>query len=282
MYGSSITISWNYSNNSPLTQYQIQSALDNIFTIGLKIFSTSTSPFTLEELNYNTTYYIRVKANGISQSDSIYTLPISTTTFATKPTASYSTIGSTYITVSWLSPNPSWTYYNLILSSDNFLTIYSSSLLQANSYTFSNLIPNTSYFFKIAALNANGTYSDYDILNTTLTYSNIPTTSAVTFIETGNDYIKLQFNKNSNPDYTQYYVFVATSADFQGLDLGPKSWQNINIWYITGLNPGTTYYFRVKSRDIISRESNYLYLQEVVLSYLQLILKQTLQQNFLP
>jgi len=186
--------------------------------------------------------------NSIIAVDYLYSTPPTDTNFITVSTYS--------LTVTWTDTDNS--SYTVVLSSDqNFSYIISSDTINQNTTTYTNppydIVPNTTYWFKIKFSTdvpdiPPGT-TDYSEPISTSTLSNIPTIGELTELSTYS--VCANWGTNANPPYTEYYV--ECSSDNFSVLLSSSDWITQSSWVFTGLNPNTTYWFRVKSRN-----SNYI------------------------
>jgi Fibronectin type III domain len=257
-----ISVAWFASNNSDSTYFQVELARDMAFTLNPISIQTTSLFYDFSSLMANTTYFARGKTLGVSGLESVYTDFGSTVTLAVEPsTFTFSAISSTQIITSWnANGNPVGTLYEILISTDNFLTTETSSSTMEIYYGTESLIPNTTYSFKVAAINGNSIKTAYTSIISTLSYATVPTESGGTFSAIAEDSIQVIWLANDNPSYTEYFLYVSTANDFSGIDAGPKSWFTNPNYAVNPLDPGTTYYFQVKARDILERETAYLYL----------------------
>ncbi|MCK5582268.1 MAG: fibronectin type III domain-containing protein, partial [Elusimicrobiales bacterium] len=264
VYASSITVAWSDSNNSTSTYFQIELARDKGFTINAVTISTTSLSYEFDSLMPNTTYFMQGMTLGFSGSNSIFTSFISTVTLAVEPSSfNFDIVSSTQIITNWNSNgNPSGTLYEILISTDNFLTVKNSSVTAENYHITDSLIPNTTYSFKVAAINGSSIKTAYTSVISALSYAAVPAESGSAFSNIAEDSIDVQWLANNNPSHTEYYLFVSTAGDFSGIDTGSGLWFTGLTYTVTPLDPGTTYYFQVKARDSLNRETDYLYLGE--------------------
>ncbi|MDQ7773858.1 MAG: fibronectin type III domain-containing protein, partial [Elusimicrobiales bacterium] len=267
VYPSSAAISWNSAGNSNGTIYFLEAARDPAFTLGAAV-ATTTWPgpglsFELPDLSPDSTYYMRMRALGFGLTDSAFAVIGTTVTLAVAPAyPSYDAVYSTRAALSW-SPedNPWWTIYETQVSTDNFATVnYSTRAAADYSYPYS-LTPNTTHYFKVAAVNGYGHYSEFMAFPSTLTLSAVPAPHASPLTPLEDDYnsVTAQWAYNGNPGYTEYYVQASTDPFFNGIDAGnPRTWAPGLSVTVTPLDPSTEYHFRVRSRDLYGRTSGWL------------------------
>ncbi len=272
VYPSSVAISWDNAGNSAGILYFIEAARDSGYSLDL-VAATAAWPgagasFELPDLGPDSTYYMRIRALGFGLTDSAFTAIGTTVTLAVPPAyPNYDAVYSTRAALSW-SPeeNPWWTVYETQVSTDNFATInYSTRAAADYSYPYS-LTPNTTHYFKVAAVNGYGRYSEFMTFPSTLTFSAAPAPHAAPLTLLGDEFnsVSAQWAYNGNPGHTEYYVQASTAADFTGMDAGnPRDWAAGLSAAVTPLDPSTQYYFRVRSRDLYGRVSSWLDLGSV-------------------
>jgi len=128
---------------------------------------------TVQGLIANTTYTLR--AGAIFGQTTSYALDITELTLALPPALSTSTaLSSTTIQISWDSNgNPGGTTYEVVYSSKSGFSFptSTSTLTSALSYDVSGLLADTSYWFKVRAMNAAGLRTAFDSTVSTRTYS---------------------------------------------------------------------------------------------------------------
>lgn len=267
VYPSSAAVSWNSGGNSAGTLYFIEAARDPAFTLGAAV-ATTTWPgvgisYGLDGLSPDSTYHMRIRALGFGLTDSGFTAIGTTVTLAVAPASPfYDAVYSTRAVLSW-SPeeNPFWTIYETQVSTDNFATVNYSSRAAGEYFSPYALTPNTTHYFRTAAVNGYGRYSEYMTFVSTLTLSAVPSPHAtpLTLIADGYNSVSAQWSFNGNPGYTEYYVQASTDPSFNGIDAGnPRPWATGLSATVTPLDPSTQYYFRARSRDLHGRMSAWL------------------------
>ena len=259
VYKSSFTAAWTSGNNGPGTVYWAEASLDDSFSINI-ISSGSALTAAYEGLNPNSTYFMRVRTLGFGGQDSNYTVQTSTIMKVYSPGSEiYALVSSTGLSLIWDdNGNPFGTRYYLAASTSNFSTINFSTLTAGNYYEASGLQPNTTFYFKAAAVSWGGHYSNYVVFGSTLTHASAPADNPPGLGATDETSVAAQWLGNGNPNYTEYYVQASTAADFTSPDYGPGAWYTGPAYTVTGLESGRLYYFRVRARDMQGRPSAWL------------------------
>lgn len=111
--------------------------------------------------------------------------------------------------------------------------------LQAESYQFTGLTPNTEYTFTVGVQDLAGNYATSSSAATT-TRAALPTSLVLTTIS--QTQIDSSWDANNNPDGTEYYAENVEASDNSG-------WITDTEWSSTSLTCGTTYTIRVKARN---------------------------------
>jgi hypothetical protein len=217
---------------------------------------TTISGIANSSLTAGTTYYTFVFAynNSGATIDYLTASPLSSsvTTITAAPTApSFSSITTTGATVSWSAVTGADSYRLDISTVSNFASFvsgYNDLTVTGTSQALTGLIPNTTYFARIRAVNASGTSSSSSN-GSSATLHNAPTVAAGSGATTSAITANWTAPTGGGGVTFTYTVELSTNAvDFSTL-AGSQS--NIASGTLTatftGLSEGTTYFFRVKS-----------------------------------
>ncbi|MDA8131709.1 MAG: hypothetical protein M0011_09440 [Elusimicrobia bacterium] len=255
---SSVTAGWGQGNNAPGTEYWTELARDDSFALYSLSSGTAVSAL-YSGLVPNSTYFVRVRTVGVGGQDSGF-VELSTITFSYPPgSEAYALVSSTTLSVIWDdNGNPAGTRYEITESTDAFATANYSTVTPGGWFEASSLRPNTTYYYRAAAYGWGGAYSGITTFGSTMTYAAPPAPNPPGLGVPDATSVQTQWSANGNPNFTEYYVQVSSSADFYGDDYGPKAWFNGPAYNVTGLESGRLYYFRVGARDTIGRPSGWL------------------------
>lgn len=160
-----ISVAWEINGNPDWTDYEIQYA-DNSGFSNSKTYAENYPPVILGGLAANTTYFLRVRAVNLYGNKTVFTAPdISTATMALNLRTLSNMVYETSATVSWTAVSgPAQAQdsegYRLMLSTSNIFDSLPIALNSAEHYTSSfgltGLDRNTTYYYKVGALNWNG------------------------------------------------------------------------------------------------------------------------------
>lgn len=214
--------------------------------------SASASRLVIEGLASNTTYYFR--AGALYNGATIYT----NAEPEYRQTLAETLSGLAFAGVFRASATVSWTPFagsakGLLLqvsptaAFDSILNSSATGNIGLNSLSVGGLSPNTSYYFRAAAVNDEDV-PNYDILPATSTLANPPVPQPFGLTP---DSITLNWLVNSNPADTRYLVEMDDNSDFSSAL--PSSTTLISSATFSGLSPNTTYYSRVTAINRLNR-----------------------------
>jgi len=249
---SSTTVTFEYGTT---TSYGSSVTADQSPVTGSTTTSVSKA---IASLTPNTTYHFRV--NGVSTAGTTNGTDLTFTTTAAVPTAT--TTAATVITTTGATLNGSINANNASTTVSfeyGFTTSYGTSVTATQSpvtgttetavnYALIDLVPNTTYHFRVNGVNTAGTTNGTDMTFTTLAAVPTATTTAATGITTSGATLNGSVNANNAStvvtfEYgltTSYGTSVtATQSPVTGTSATAVSYD------LTGLVPNTTYHFRV-------------------------------------
>ncbi|MFC1679517.1 fibronectin type III domain-containing protein, partial [Elusimicrobiota bacterium] len=264
---SSITVNWSANGNPAGTRYLAEISLDSAFSpvlISSMTQEDSTHFGTDGEgaaLDPNATHYFRVRALSHSGFYTNYDSLGSTSTLALVPgdaVPAFSSVEITSITVEWVNGgNPAGTFYIAEISVDSGFSpvLYSSttrneSVLWGTNGAGSALTRNTTFYFRVNALNHDNIATVFDTKGSTATLTEVA--SAAGFTGVGLSSITVHWT--APPDGSEGYLLQASDTeDFSGaiessstLDGGVTGLAVDDPPTLAG---NTTYYFRLASRN---------------------------------
>jgi phosphodiesterase/alkaline phosphatase D-like protein len=257
----------NWSAASTATGYRLDVSTTNTFSSFVTGYNnldvSNVTSYSLSGLTQNTTYYYRVRAynnggngdysNIISQA----TLPDPPATVTPLPA---NPVYQTSFTANW-QPAATATGYYLDVASDigfvNMLAGYNhKDVGLVTSTVVTGLTQNSTYFYRIISYNTGGTgFGSVSVNVTTL-----PDPPPVPVALTANAISQTGFRANWNHSSTAtgYKLDVATDNAFTNIVSGysDKDVSYVNILNVTGLNPKTDYFYRVRAYNTGGTSSN--------------------------
>lgn len=252
----------NWTPNSAVPRYYLLVATDAGFTNivsgynNLNVGIVTTYNVT-SGLSANTLYYYKIGVDAMV-APIVYSNTITLRTGPANPTASAATnISQTGFQANWSSV-PNGTNYKIIYSMNSNFT--SPTEINAGNTTFisvSSLSPAAQYWYKIKAENDYGGVSGFSnvISLTTLQYPpDAPAAIEATAIgQTG-----FIANWNAAAAAEGYYLDVSTNNSFTNIlsSFNNVSTGNVQSYYVSGLNTGTNYYYRLRSYNSGGTSSN--------------------------
>jgi hypothetical protein len=252
----STTVQWGNNANPVGVDYLLNLSTASNFTGTIFSSNTLNLSATLMGLNPNTTYYAEVQAAGISNISSAFTALGSTMTQASPPqtaSPSFNPVYITSLTVTFQngSPaNPDGTFYDVQISTDPAFSVYTDSLTQNLSASFTGLLPDTSYYAQAAGENNLGVLSVYQSLGSTATLSVLPGTLAQSYSNLSGSGFTLSWASGTlssgfNPGNASYEAQAALDSGFTSgvVDIIVSTTSAT----FQGLTPNTVYYTRARA-----------------------------------
>ncbi|MCX7905304.1 MAG: T9SS type A sorting domain-containing protein, partial [Elusimicrobiales bacterium] len=242
---SSTTITIRYST-ADTDGYVVEVSTEEGFPKIIEISSTTNknqSQLTLYNLNTDTLYFVRAGAL-FSGSTKYFELQQPIRTLTQPPTVSDFKIYITSANAIWSEiPNSKGYFFEASTS-----TLFNPKILsytknpQTTTLDIIELIPNTSYYFRVGSINSSNE-PNYTFITETSTLANFPIETALSRLTTYS--MQINYNTNSNPPDTLYLVEIS-STNFLDHPLSTKSSSTYNSYaYFDNLTPNTTYYKRI-------------------------------------
>lgn len=256
---SGFTANWNApTGNAAITVYELDVATDSAFTSILPAYndiSVSETSLAVTGLSAGTTYYYRVRAvnssgtsaNSNSISVSVYGPPIIDMPVSPSMsiTTTGATLGATIESSNGSTVTATGVAYGRSVNPDTTGTkVSSSTTIGAFSVSVTGLYSNSIYHYRGYATNSFGTNYTTDTTFTTLPEA--PT--AISATDTSNSGFTAKWTAPAGTATITYKLDVATDKGFTSFVPGYGSLSVVGTSStVTGLDAGTTYYYRVKA-----------------------------------
>ncbi|MFH1723988.1 MAG: fibronectin type III domain-containing protein [Elusimicrobiota bacterium] len=254
-----LTAVWGMGGNPAGTEFYVELAENSGFTAGARDsgwVAKSSHPF--HGLTLDTLYYTRVKARNAAEVETAYTNLTSTRTLpfaATFPPQGIllSPASPTSLDATWSLLSPPEAPLYVFSAAEDFSTTIASQTGAAGqeSVSFGSLSPNTTYYFKIKVSTANDVF--YSDVHSMPTWANAPVAAAASDVAVTS--IRAEWTAAGNPAGTQYISERALDAGFAG-GAADSGWTTETSFDASGLDPNTTYYFRVRARNHAAIETS--------------------------
>ncbi|GEM_PF-6004578 len=242
---STLTLSWDDNANNETSQTVLYDTDNNSFN-NSSSQSANTTSTSITGLTPNTQYYFKVRStNAGGSNDSTVT---TTYTTANAPTIlSITAVSYDRISLSWnANTNPSGTVYEVTRVNGEDILLATTT---ETSYTVTGLDVETTYTFKVRAINADGSgYSNYSDPEAEATTSIDPPTAAsgLSFSSVASSSLVISWTDNStgSAEETSFSVKYGTASGTYS-NTATTTAANVTSSTVTGLSPSTTYYFVV-------------------------------------
>jgi phosphodiesterase/alkaline phosphatase D-like protein len=214
-------------------------------------------------LNAQTIYYYRVRAyngcatSGNSNVTSVQTLPCT----PPAPNAQHATnVTFSGFTARWSSVSGA-TGYRLDVSTSNTFTTYvpgyqNLSILPMTSFPVTGLSAGTHYYYRLRGYNGCDTSPNSNVINVRTAPCTPPAPNArpatnVTFSSFTANWRRVRGAIDYRLDVSTSNTFTTYVPGYQNLDVG-----SLNSFPVTGLSPGTHYYYRVRAYNGCATSAN--------------------------
>ena len=238
-----IDLSWNAKGDA--TNYKIERSPDNTAWTALApspALTGTSSTYVDTGLTAGNTYYYRISTIGPSGTSSPATA-MHAQTYSNAPTLAGKIISASEIDLSWNAP-ASATSYKLESSRDgsSWTTLNSPT---TTSYNNTNLMADTTYYYRVSALNPTGTSAISNVVNDT-TIPAAPTGVAATEASA----TEIDITWSAVPDATNYKIERSPDGTaWTTLTLNPALTSSSVRYADTGVTSGATFYYRVSAID---------------------------------
>ncbi|TPW21567.1 MAG: psrP, partial [Elusimicrobia bacterium] len=242
-------LAWGTNANPAGTLYLAQLSTAAGFGGTLASSRTFSAQAGFTGLTANTTYYLRVLAQGHGGSESAYAVAAASATEANAPTAAVVLAASgTSVQLGWgANANPSGTLYSAQLStSSGFAAPVTSSRTAGLQALFADLGANATYYLRVRAEGVGGALSGFSATVSTFTTSAALSPVSAAVVSAAASSLSTQWGNGGNPAGTPYRALLSTSPAFAGAGDGSSDTLNTSAVF-TGLSANTTYYFKVKA-----------------------------------
>ena len=198
-------------------------------------------------LTENTTYTINVKAiDNNNRESNPYAIQVTTDTYQVPTITNVSTSStSNSITINVTASNGDGNITTYMYSRDNGSNWYEST---SNSYTFSGLTSNTTFYVQVKVVDNNGKESAVSNTTVTTVYIN-PTVNSVSASNITSNSVRLTVSATAGSNSIRTYYYSSNNGSSY---VSSSS----NSYTFSGLSAGTTYTFRVYVVDSGGVKSN--------------------------
>ena len=250
-----INLTWVDASTSE-TGFQIERSLTS--GSGFSLISTAAAnatSFSNTGLTANTVYFYRVRAiNGSITSGYAPQATASTSAPLPPTTLNASAFSSTQINLTWVDASNNETGFQVERSttSGSGYTLVTTTAANATSFSNTGLTANTSYFYRVRAINAVGSSNNTPEFATSTAAPIMPT--ALAGVATSTTQINLTWADASNNE-TGFQIERSTTSG-SGFTLINTTAANATSFSNTGLTAGTRYFYRIRSTNGVGSSLN--------------------------
>ena len=256
-----VTLSWT-DNGANETGFVIQratgtGAFAQIGTTGPRSSSGNTATYVNTTVAPNTTYRYRVAAVYAAGTSAFSNIATVTTPNLVPPSNMTATANnSRRVTLRWTDNTSNETGFRIQRATGNGAFAQIATALPRSgtgntaTYVDTTAVPNTTYRYRVAAMNAAGTSAYSNIATVTTPNLTAPTNLTATAARNGTtDSVRLRWADQSTNE-TGFRIHRATNAAFTG-GLTSTVGANVVTVNLTGLSRNITYYFRVQATNAL-------------------------------
>ncbi len=260
VYVTSISWAWTASaagDGPSVNEYRIFPATETAPLLSPEsTISASVTASTVTSLTPNTTYY-RFVTHYTDWGDSLPSNYVSTHTLADVPlsaAAPFTSMADASMTVNWTAGaagNPSYTTYEVDRSTNaEFAAPVSTSYVVGLSSSPAGLSPNTTYYFRVRAINLDDVPTAFLAAVSTPTLGSVPASPAASDVFVTS--VTISWTTGANPAGTLYLAQISTD-NFATVNESSQTSSSFATFF--ALNPGTPYYLRaaaINSAGVLS------------------------------
>lgn len=241
-------LDWNApsNNGSSITGYDIQYSKNSDFSSGTVKAVSTTTAYTMTGLTAGTKYYFRVRAKNADGAGS-YSSSVNALLKPAAPTGlALSAFTEKGMKLDW-ADTTSATGYDIRYDDNSGYSSPSDTTSTSSDKTFTNLPGGSRYWFKVRAKNATGA-GDYSGSVNNITVPVVPAGLVLSAPSTTG--MTATWTKGSNgSEVASYDVTYSTSSSFPSGSATVTVNTTALTKALTGLNPGTTYYVKVRAKN---------------------------------
>ncbi|MBQ9875136.1 MAG: hypothetical protein IJM30_11820 [Thermoguttaceae bacterium] len=242
------SVTLNVGSVANATGYTIQYATNSSYSGASTVSYSTAGSKTITGLTSGTLYYVRVKATAAGYNDSAWTgVGATTKTDASTlavPTFTSSSATSSSIAVSIGTVTNAQTYVVQYSTNSSFSPYTALSYSTPGNKTVTGLNPNTTYYLRVKATATGFEDSGWRTISAT-TLGNSQSLSAPSLVVSSIDKTAISLAIGSVANATSYVLQYALNSSFA--TYSTATFSSAGTKTISSLNPGTTYYFRVKA-----------------------------------
>ncbi len=246
---SQINLSWSDLSSNE-SGFEIQRSTDN-YTFGqIASVGAGVTSYSNTSLTANTTYYYRVRAVNSAGSSAFSSVASATTQATVTVPAAPSNlaaraVSSSQINLTWSDGSSNETGFVIQRSTDNYTFVQIATVgAGVTSYSNTSLTANTTYYYRVRAVNSAGSSAFSNVASATTQASPPAAPSNLVASTISGSQIQLTWTQNSSNE-SGFYIERSLNASSWSL-IGTVG-ANVTSYTDNGLSAWTTYYYRVRA-----------------------------------